>query len=54
MIHSKEVKFSSSVIRKFHNLVEVPARIQAKVSSLEDMEELFEASSFRIEINFGS
>ena len=43
---SKKRTFSKSIINKFHKLVEVPATIQAKVSLLEDMEEIFDDDIF--------
>lgn len=47
MTDSKGIRFSKSVIKQFHNLVEKPATIQKRVSMLEDMEDLFEEDIFR-------
>ena len=46
MAQANEIKFNRNLKRKFHNLIEVPATVIARVGMLEDMEELFDVSMF--------
>lgn len=46
MTDSKRSKFTKSVIKQFHNLVEVPTSMQRRISLLEDMEDLFDEDMF--------
>ena len=46
MESTKPVKFSRSIIKQFHNLVECPLTMTKRVSMLEDMEDILSVHSF--------
>lgn len=46
MESTKPVKFSRSIIKQFHNLVECPLTMAKRVSMLEDMEDILSVRSF--------
>ena len=46
MKNSKGMKFSKSLVKHFHNLVEVPTSMQKRISMLEEMEDFFGEDMF--------